>query len=84
MCPFKDFWDSINLKRGKYSKVSRSDGVRDFLNQLKKEDGAEMSAPELPVGYFKYAMMMMCGDDGRMVDWMVMLCWYLCSDDVVL
>ena len=60
------------MKRGKYSKVSRSDGVRDFLNQLKKEDGAEMSAPELPVSSIMMMMVMVmmmmmiddrCGDD---------------------
>jgi hypothetical protein len=38
------------------------------LNQLKKEDGAEMSAPELPVSRIMMMMMMMMmiddDDDG--------------------
>jgi hypothetical protein len=45
----EDYWDSINLINGKYSKVSITEAIGDFLGQLQKETGAEMSAPELPV-----------------------------------
>jgi len=44
----EDFWDSINLKSGKYATVGLGPAVGDFLSQLRREDGAEMSAPELP------------------------------------
>eukprot|EP01038_Epipyxis_sp_PR26KG_P014416 gene14416-19347_t len=44
----EDFWDSINLKQGMYSKVGFTDAINDFLDQLKQESGAEMVAPELP------------------------------------
>lgn len=44
----QDFWDSINLRKGKYEKVSFQDGLGDFLSQLKKDSGAQMAAPELP------------------------------------
>lgn len=46
----EDFWDSVNLINGEY-KPSKSfkDGLMDFLGQLKKDDSATMSAPELPV-----------------------------------
>ena len=45
----EDYWDSINLIDGEYKAVSKNEGITDFLNQLKKESNAEMSAPELPV-----------------------------------
>lgn len=43
-----DYWDSINLKKGKYEAVPLPEGVKDLLSQLKQEAGAEMSAPEMP------------------------------------
>jgi hypothetical protein len=43
-----DYWDSINLKDGKYQEVSRGEGIKEFFNQIKSEGGAEMAAPELP------------------------------------
>ena len=45
----EDFWDSINLIDGKYKQVSLPEALGDFIGQLQKESGAEMSAPELPV-----------------------------------
>lgn len=45
----EDYWDSINLANGKYNKVSFVEALGDFLGQIQKESGAEMSAPELPV-----------------------------------
>ena len=44
----EDYWDSINLNDGKYDSKSKLDGIKEFLNQLKNEGGAEMAAPELP------------------------------------
>lgn len=44
----EDFWDSINLKNGKYEAVGKVAGLSDFLGQLKDESGAQMAAPELP------------------------------------
>ena len=44
----EDYWDSINLKDGQYDSKSKIDGIKEFLNQLKNEAGAEMAAPELP------------------------------------
>lgn len=44
----EDYWDSINLREGKYVTVPRSDGLFDFLGQLNQPKGAEMAAPELP------------------------------------
>eukprot|EP01036_Dinobryon_divergens_P024512 gene24514-32969_t len=44
----EDYWDSINLANGKYNKVSFVEALGDFLGQIQKESGAEMSAPELP------------------------------------
>jgi hypothetical protein len=43
-----DYWDSINLKGGKYSAVGIANGLKDLANQLKQEASAEMSAPEMP------------------------------------
>mmetsp|Transcript_25942 Transcript_25942/g.24791 ORF Transcript_25942/g.24791 Transcript_25942/m.24791 type:complete len:384 (-) Transcript_25942:253-1404(-) len=43
-----DYWDSINLKKGKYEAVSIVSGLSDLADQLKKEASAEMSAPEMP------------------------------------
>jgi hypothetical protein len=45
----EDFWDSVNLKSGKYQAESLTAGLSDFLAELKQEAGAEMAAPELPV-----------------------------------
>ena len=45
----EDYWDSINLANGKYNKVSFGEALGDFLGQIQRESGAEMSAPELPV-----------------------------------
>lgn len=45
----EDYWDSINLNSGQYRTVGRADALGDFYSQCKREDGAEMSAPELPV-----------------------------------
>lgn len=45
----EDYWDSINLTNGKYNKVSFVEALGDFLGQIQRESGAEMSAPELPV-----------------------------------
>lgn len=44
----EDFWDSINLFGGDYKKVGKPAAIGDFLSQVQKTDGAEMSAPELP------------------------------------
>ena len=44
----EDYWDSINLKNGKYETVSVIEGIKDFTNQLGKSIEAEMAAPELP------------------------------------
>ena len=38
-----DYWDSINLINGKYTPVSFSLGLSDFLGQLKKEQMAEIA-----------------------------------------
>jgi SOUL heme-binding protein/Uncharacterized conserved protein (DUF2358) len=43
-----DYWDSVNLVGGKYVSKSTSEGIKDFLAQLRQEAGAEMAAPELP------------------------------------
>ena len=43
-----DFWDSANLKKGKYGVVGITDGLKDLAGQLKQEINAEMSAPEMP------------------------------------
>jgi hypothetical protein len=45
----EDYWDSINLKNGKYNAVPISDAIGDFLGQIQNDSGAQMSAPELPV-----------------------------------
>ena len=45
----EDYWDSINLRSGEYSSAAIGDAVGDFLSQCKRDDGAELSAPELPV-----------------------------------
>jgi hypothetical protein len=45
----EDFWDSINLKNGKYESQGFTVGLGDFLGQIKQETTAEMAAPELPV-----------------------------------
>lgn len=44
----EDFWDSVNLIRNKYITKPMTEGLLDFLGQLKNEKGAEMAAPELP------------------------------------
>jgi len=44
----EDYWDSVNLKNGKYAKAPIIEGVTDFLSQLKQEVGAQVAAPELP------------------------------------
>lgn len=44
----EDYWDSINLKEGKYEVVDFKTGLFDFIAQIKQESSAEMSAPELP------------------------------------
>ena len=43
-----DFWDSVNLKKNAYAKVSFQDGLGDFFGQIKEEKGAQLAAPELP------------------------------------
>ena len=45
-----DYWDSINIQDGgKYEKVDKSIGVRDFLDQLKADNGnAAAAGVELP------------------------------------
>lgn len=43
-----DYWDSINLNKGKYEEVQFTDGLNDFLSQIFVESTAEMAAPELP------------------------------------
>jgi Uncharacterized conserved protein (DUF2358)/SOUL heme-binding protein len=43
-----DFWDSANLKKGKYGVVGLADGLKDLAGQLQQEISAEMSAPEMP------------------------------------
>lgn len=43
-----DFWDSINLQKGKYEVKGITDGLKDLAGQLKQEISAEMSAPEMP------------------------------------
>lgn len=43
-----DYWDSVNLKDGKYSKAPIIEGIQDFLSQLKQEVGAQVAAPEMP------------------------------------
>lgn len=45
----EDYWDSVNLINGQYRTAPFQEGLADFASQLKKEDGAAMSAPELPV-----------------------------------
>jgi hypothetical protein len=45
----EDYWDSVNLLNGKYLKMSLQDGIKDFIGQTKREVGAALSAPELPV-----------------------------------
>lgn len=44
----EDYWDSVNLNNGEYSKQSFQAGLADFLGQLKQETSAELAAPELP------------------------------------
>jgi len=44
----EDYWDSINLKGGKYTVAPFLEGLSDLLSQLQGEGGAEMAAPELP------------------------------------
>lgn len=44
----EDYWDSINLKNGKYVSVGLREAIVDFLGQLKKENSADLAAPELP------------------------------------
>jgi hypothetical protein len=46
----EDYWDSVNLKGGKYGPVGFLDGLSDFVGQINSNsnDGAEMAAPELP------------------------------------
>ena len=44
----EDYWDSVNLKGGKYESKSKAEGLKDFAEQLKQEAMAEMTAPELP------------------------------------
>ena len=47
----EDFWDSVNLKSGKYKAMGFTDGLSDFLGQIfdnPDNGGAEMAAPELP------------------------------------
>lgn len=51
----EDFWDSINLINGQYRTVGPQEGLLDFTAQLKREDGAAMSAPELPVRSFLHS-----------------------------
>ena len=43
-----DYWDSINLNKGKYEEMPFKDGLNDFLSQIFVETTAEMAAPELP------------------------------------
>ncbi len=43
-----DYWDSINLNKGKYEEMPFTDGLNDFLSQIFVETTAEMAAPELP------------------------------------
>lgn len=45
----EDYWDSINLKQGKYVSVGFAEGLSDFVGQFSDDGGgAEMAAPELP------------------------------------
>eukprot|EP00640_Fibrocapsa_japonica_P003919 CAMPEP_0113935524 /NCGR_PEP_ID=MMETSP1339-20121228/2672_1 /TAXON_ID=94617 /ORGANISM="Fibrocapsa japonica" /LENGTH=355 /DNA_ID=CAMNT_0000937715 /DNA_START=111 /DNA_END=1175 /DNA_ORIENTATION=- /assembly_acc=CAM_ASM_000762 len=45
----RDYWDSINLKDGAYTKVGKLEGLKDFLGQVFPEDSAESSGSrELP------------------------------------
>jgi|MDTB01.2.fsa_nt_gb hypothetical protein len=47
----EDYWDSVNLKGGKYQAMGFVDGLSDFLGQIfdnPDSGGAEMAAPELP------------------------------------
>ena len=45
----EDYWDSINLKQGKYVSVGLLEGLSDFVGQFSDDSGgAEMAAPELP------------------------------------
>ena len=44
----EDYWDSVNLKSGRYEQQSFAEGLGDFLQQLKDSKGADMAAPELP------------------------------------
>ena len=43
-----DYWDAINLFKGKYKAVPFSEGLQYFLSCLSNEQGAEQAAPELP------------------------------------
>lgn len=45
-----DYWDSINIKKGgNYGKVEKGIAIKDFLDQLKPENGnAAAAAPEVP------------------------------------
>lgn len=36
------------MKNGQYQNVAVSEGISDFLGQLKQDQGADMAAPELP------------------------------------
>lgn len=49
ICAQEDYWDSINLQKGKYIQKPFLDGLGDFFSQLQSESGnAEMAAPEMP------------------------------------